>query len=183
MKMILALLLSLVCHVAWAEPLFYVLDLRHTGDAVLHVSSQGMSPKAALPYVVVDTSAMKCCFHTGPKPGERRSTISINEDTPPLSSEDGAETVQFGGYVTVVPRDKRGIVDALAFGLAGMTSVTAKGERTYEVVVRGHAKPVIVRHCLGAEGVNFRLYKRAADRKPYATFYYALGYDTEPDCR
>lgn len=183
MKLILALLLSLVCHVVLAEPLFYVLDLRHTGDAVLHASGQSVSPKASLPYIVVDTPGMKCCFRTGSKPGRRRSAISLNEDAPPLSLEEGAEAVQLAGYVTVIPTDRREAVDALAFGLAGMTSVRAKGERTYEIVVEGRAKPVIVRHCLGAEGVNFRLYQRAADRKPYATFYYALGYDTEPDCR
>jgi hypothetical protein len=183
MKTICAVLLLLVCQVVWAEPLFCGLDLRHTGDAVLHASSQGMTPKAVLPYVVVDTPIMKCCFHIGSKPGQRRSTIGINEDTPPLSSEDGAETVQLSGHVTIVPTDTRGVVDALAFGLAGLTSITPKRERTYEIVVRGRAKPVTVKHCLGAEGVNFCLFQRAAHRKPYATFYYALGYDTEPDCR
>jgi hypothetical protein len=181
MKLILAVLL-LVCNVLRAEPSFYVLDLRHTGDAVLHASSQSFSPTAALPYVVLDTPAMKCCFHAGRKPGQRKSPIKINEDAPLLSSQEGEETFQLAGYVTSGPAGTRGAVGTLAFGFAGMTSVAAKGMRTYEIAVRGSAEPVIVRHCLGAEGVNFRLYRHVADRKPYATYYYGLGYDTEPNC-
>ena len=73
--------------------------------------------------------------------------------------------------------------DKLAFGIEGMTSMQPKGKRTYEVVVEQYAKPVIVRQCLGAEGVNFRLYHSLADKKPFATYYFALGYDVKADCR
>lgn len=183
MKVMLALPLSLVCQVVSAESSFYLLVLRHTGDAVLHANSQRVSQEAALPYVVVDTTAMQCCFHIGPKPGPRKSRVRFNEDTRPLVSEEGTKTFQFAGDISRAATDTGGAVDALAFGLVGMTSVAAKGKRTYEIAMRGSASPVIVRHCLGAEGVNFRLYRHAGDRKPYATYYYALGHDTEPDCQ
>ncbi|MFC5510181.1 hypothetical protein ACFPOU_03440 [Massilia jejuensis] len=183
MKVMLALLLSSVCEVVSAEPLFYLLVLRHTGDAVLHANSQRVLQEAALPYVVVDTTAMQCCFHIGPKPDTRKLPVRFNEDTRLSVSEEGAATFQFAGHMSRAPADVGGAVDALALGLVGMTSVAAKGERTYEIAVRGSAGPVIVRHCLGAEGLNFRLYRHAGDRQPYATYYYALGHDTEPDCQ
>jgi hypothetical protein len=74
-------------------------------------------------------------------------------------------------------------VDKLAFGIEGMSAVTARGKRTYEVAMPKNGSPVIMRHCLGVEGVNFRLYHSMADKKPYASYYFALGYDTKPDCR
>jgi hypothetical protein len=183
MKLLCALLLAVVGHVAAAEPLFYILDVRHTGDAVLHSSSQGVSPKVALPYVLVDTPGMKCCFHVGLKPGQREPLIKIDRDAPPMSSDEGDETVQFLGYVNTPPTGTRGTLDSLAFGLAGMRSVSAKGKHAYEIALQESSKRVILRHCLGTEGINFRLYHHAADRKPYAMYYYAVGYDTKPDCR
>lgn len=183
MKLLCAVFLALVSCGALAEPLFYVLDLRHTGDAVIHASDKSISPTVALPYIVVDSPGMACCVKVGRKPGQRKPPIRIDEDAPRLSSEDGEETFQVPGYVNVVPAGARGSVDTLAFGLVGMTSVSAKGKRTYEIMMRGSAKPVVVGHCLGAEGVNFRLYHRVGDARPYATYYYALGYDIEPDCQ
>jgi hypothetical protein len=183
MKLLCAVFLALVSCGAVAEPLFYVLDVRHTGDAVIHASSKGIEPAVALPYIFVDSPGMKCCFKVGLKPGHRKPLIKVDEDAPRLSSEEGEETFQVPGYVNVLPMGARGAADTLAFGLVGMTSVAVKGKRTYEIVVRDGAPPVIVGHCLGAEGVNFRLYHRVGDAKPYATYYYALGYDTEPDCR
>ncbi len=185
MKLLCAILLSLLGQaVAAADaPLFYVVDVRHSGDAVLHVSTNSVPPKTELPYVIVDTPVMTCCFRLGAKaPG--RKPIKIDEDAPPLTSEEGEETFQFAGYVTTAPvAAQRGSADKLAFGVEGMTSVLQKGKRTYEIVVPQQPKPVIVRHCLGVEGVNFRLYRTLTDKKPYATFYYSLGYDVKPDCR
>jgi len=182
MKPLCFLFLVLVGQVAAAEPLFYVLDVRHTGNAVLHASGKNVSPRVARPYIVVDAPGMACCFKVGPKPGQRKPAVTIDEDATRLSSETGEEIFQFAGYVNVPPAGANGAVDALAFGLVGMSSVSAKGERTYEIMVGGSAKPVVLRHCLGAEGVNFRLYRHAGDIKPYATYYYSLGYDIEPDC-
>jgi len=42
---------------------------------------------------------------------------------------------------------------------------------------------VFVRTCYSGEGLRVRLYHRLADRKPYASYYYYLGYDVEPTCR
>lgn len=183
MKLFCVLFLALLGQVAAAEPQFYVLDVRHNGDAVLHASSRSVSPKAALPYVLVDSPAMECCFHTGLKPSQRKSTVKIDEDAPQLTSEEGDETYQHAGYVVRSPRGATGAMDKLAFGLEGMTSVRLKNKKTYEIVFRKGAKPVIVKHCLGVEGVNFRLYHSIADRAPYASYYFALGYDTAPDCQ
>jgi hypothetical protein len=182
MKLLCVLFLALAGHEAAAEPLFYVLDVRHTGDAVLHASGKNVSPTVARPYIVVDAPRVECCFKVGLKPGQRKPAVKIDEDAPPLSSEKGEETFQFSGYVDVVPTGARGAVDTLAFGFVGMSSVSPKGKRTYEVMMGDRAKPVVVSHCLGAEGVNFRLYHRVGDTKPYATYYYSLGYDIEPDC-
>lgn len=182
MKLLCAVFLALVSCGAVAEPLFYVLDLRHTGEAVIHASGKNISSTVALPYIVVDEPGMACCVKVGRKPGQRRPPIRIDDDSPRLSSEEGEETFQVPGHVNVVQKGARDAVDTLAFGLVGMTSVSAKGKRTYEIMMRGTAKPVVVRDCLGAEGVNFRLYHRMGDAKPYATYYYALGYDIEPDC-
>lgn len=165
------------------SPPFYVVDVRHNGDAVLHVSTNNVPPKVELPYIVVDTPVMACCFQLGPKaPG--RKAIKIDEDAAPLTSEEGEETFQFAGHVTRVPLTRqRNAADKLAFGIEGMRSVQLKGKRTYEVLVEHYAQPVIVRHCLGVEGVNFRLYHSLADKKPFATYYFALGYDVKADCR
>lgn len=182
MKLLGSLFLALADHGVAAEPPFYVLDVRHTGDAVLHASGKDISPTVARPYIVVDTPRLECCFKVGPKPGQRKPAVKIDEDAPRLSSEQGEETFQLPGYVNIAPTGARGAVDTLAFGLVGMRSVSARGKRIYEVMMANSAKSVVVKHCLGAEGVNFRLYHRAGDPKPYATYYYALGYDTEPDC-
>jgi len=183
MKLLCALFLALVSYCAAAEPLFYVLDVRHTGDAVMHASGKDISSTGALPYIFVDAPWMECCFRGGPKPGQRRQPINVDEAAPRLSSEESEETFQRPGYVNVAPTGARGAVDRLAFGLVGMTAVSAKGTRTYQVMLRNSTQSVVVKHCLGAEGVNFRLYHHVGDAKPYATYYYALGYDTEPDCR
>lgn len=185
MRLLGALLSSVFCQaVSAADGLpLYVVDIRHNGDAVLHVGTKDVPPKVELPFVVVDMPVMACCFRLGPKaPG--RKMIKIDEDAPPLTSEEGEETFQFAGHVTTPSlATPHHAVDSLAFGIEGMTSMQPKGRRTYEIVLAHYAKPVIVRHCLGVEGVNFRLYHALADKKPFATYYLALGYDVKADCR
>lgn len=186
MKQILFVILALITQASSAAsaPAFYVLDLRHTGDAVLHTSIAKLPPKVELPYVVLETPKMDCCFRTGRKPGSSMSPIRIDEDAPPFMSVDGDEIFQVPGYVTPSRIASANVgTDRLAFGIDGMTSVTVRGKQTYEVATAQGGGPVIVRHCLGAEGVNFRLYHSMADKKPYASYYFALGYDTKPDCR
>lgn len=185
MKSIYLVLLSLCCALSHAadRPEFYVLDVRHTGEAVLHANTDQI-PKADQQYALADTGTVNCCFRFGTKPGMRKPSIKIDEDAPPLTSSIGEETYPFPGYLTAQPgAGKRAASDTLAFGVVGMTGVTAKGKNTYEVALGDDNKPLFVRKCLGAEGVNFRLYHNLADKKPFVTYYFALGYDTKPDCR
>lgn len=161
-------------------PAFYVVDLRHTSGAILHSSSQSPVPRLGLPFVVLQSTEAQCCFSLGLRPGQRKSPLKIDEDAPPLSSEEGDETFQSSGFVTrpSIAGDK----DRIAFSLEGMSDVTLRGKGSYEITTGGKGK-VFVRHCLGSEGVNFRLYHTAKDRNPYATYYFALGYPVKPDCR
>jgi hypothetical protein len=185
MKSIFAVLLSLCCSLAPAAdtPEFYVLDVRHTGEAVLHANVDHI-PKTDQQYALADVATINCCFRFGTKPGMRKPTIKIDEAAPPLTSSIGEETYQFPGYLTAQPGAvKRAASDTLAFGVVGMTSMTTRGKDTYEVAFSDGTKPVFVRKCLGAEGVNFRLYHGLTEKKPFVTYYFALGYDTTPDCR
>ena len=161
-------------------PAFYVVDLRHTGDAILHSSSQSPVPRSGLPFVVLQSAETQCCFRPGLRPGQRKSSLKIDEDAPPLTSEEGDETFQSLGFVT--RSLSGGEKDRIAFGLENMSNVTLRGKGSYEVATNGKGR-VFVRHCLGTEGVNFRLYNSAQDKKPYATYYFALGYPVKPDCR
>jgi hypothetical protein len=185
MKLIYGLIMALNCGIAIAaeRPMFYVLDVRHTGEAVLHANNDKI-PKTDQPYILVDTNKINCCFRFGIKPGTGKSTIKIDEDAPPLTSSKGEEIYQLPGYITATSTGaKKSGEDTLAFGLPGMRAVSVKAKGTYEVTVEGQEKPVIIRQCLGAEGVNFRLYHTLTEKKPYVTYYFALGYDTKADCK
>jgi hypothetical protein len=185
MKFIHIFFVLLCCGIAHAAdtPRFYVLDVRHTGEAVLHANS-GHIPKTDQQYALADTGTVNCCFRFGTKPGLRKPSIRLDENAPPLTSSIGEDTYQFPGYVTAQPgTGKLAASDTLAFGVVGMASITSKGKDTYEVAFSDGSKPLFVRKCLGAEGVNFRLYQGLADKKPFVTYYFALGYDTKPDCR
>ena len=185
MKFIGTLLLILICGTSSAAdlPEFYVLDMRHSGEAMLHTNADQI-PRTDQRYVLADTATIGCCFRFGTKPGMNKPTIRIDDDAPPLTSSKGEETYHFPGYLTAkAGSETYGDRDALAFGIIGMTGVAAKGKSTYEVTFSDNRKPVYVRQCLGAEGVNFRVYHGLADKKPYVTYYFALGYDTKPDCR
>jgi hypothetical protein len=185
MKSICIFFLCLFCRLSHAAepPEFYVLSVRHTGEAVLHANTDHV-PKADQQYALADTGAVNCCFRFGTKPGVHKPSIKIAEDAPPLTSSIGEEMYRFPGYLTAQPgAGKRAASDTLAFGVVGMTGVTAKEKNTYEVAFGDGTKPLFVRKCLGAEGVNFRLYHGLAEKKPFVTYYFALGYDTKPDCR
>jgi hypothetical protein len=183
MKFIVGLLLSwFACSAVAAEShAFYVINVRHTGEALLHTDLKTI-PRTDQPYVLVNTKAAACCFRFGAKPGVRKPSVKINEDEPPFSSPLSDESYQNIGYITTAPEKGKPITDALAFGMVGMTAVSSKGKKTYEVAFSHDSKPVIVKTCMGTEGVNFRLYETLADKKPYATYYYYLGYDVERDC-
>lgn len=160
-------------------PVFYVVDLRHTGDAILYSTSQLPVPRSGLQYVVVDTQGARCCFHPGSRSGQRKSLLKIDEGAPALSSEEGDKIFQTIGFANIA--STAGGTDTLAVGVSRMLSVTSRGRRTYEFATDSREN-VIVRHCLGVEGVNFRLYRSIKAKIPYASYYFALGYSVKPDC-
>jgi hypothetical protein len=179
-------LVSLACALWFALanaaelPAFYVVDMRHTGDAILHSSSQYVASRSGVPFVVLHTREAQCCFSPGRRPGQRNPHVRIDEDAPPLSSEEGDDTFQSIGFVNrALAGGQKG---QIAFGLEGMSNVRARRRGGYEIAIKGKRK-VFVRHCLGTEGVNFRLFHSLHDKKPYATYYFALGYPVKPDCR
>lgn len=184
MKLLAALCLASCLNTAWAtgSPDFYVVDVRRSQDAILHsVKKVGTAAGAGLPYVMLDAGKQVCCFKAGPKPGERKSPLKIDADAPPLSSEKDEDSYQLIGHVTGTPAQTSGRAK-LAFGVEGMTRAIPRGAKTYEVTTAEGGGTVVVRHCLATEGVNFSLYRSLKDKTPYATYYYALGYEIEPDC-
>lgn len=128
MKFICTLLLFLRCGISNAadRPEFYVLDMRHTGEAVLHTNTEPI-PKTDQRYVLADTATIDCCFRFGTKPGSSKPRINIDDDAPPLTSSRGEETYRFPGYLTSKPASrKHGDGDALAFGMIGMKGVSSR---------------------------------------------------------
>lgn len=63
-----------------------------------------------------------------------------------------------------------------------MQSVTQKKRDIYQVTLQAGA-PVFVHSCYTGEGLRLRLFRRLSDKKPYASYYYYLGYEVEPTCR
>jgi hypothetical protein len=152
---------------------FYVVDLRHADSAALHTASRSMSAGTELPYVLSASSGrMACCFRVGPV-ATGSDLLFDGEDNP---------LFEFSGYLAgkSAGKDERG---GVGFGLVGMTAVRGKGADIWEVSMGQGDGSVIVRQCTGSEGVHFRLYRGKTDRKPFADYYFALGYDTEPSCR
>jgi len=174
MRLVCALVLAALCPIPGAAqaPAFYVVDLRHAGSATLHSANRSISAGTELPYVLPDSSRMACCFRVGPV-GTGSDLLFDGEDRP-LFAFPGDLVGKSAG------KAERG---GLGFGLAGMTAVKGKGADTWELSMGQGARSVIVRQCTGSEGVHFRLYRGKADRKPFADYYFALGYDTEPSCR
>jgi hypothetical protein len=184
MRFVCALVLAALCPIPGVAQTqaFYVVDLRHAGGAALHTASRSMSAGAELPYVLSDSSRMACCFRVGSKPGAHKSSNNTRTGSGLLFDDEDNPLFEFSGYLVGKSAEKadRG---SLGFGLVGMTAVKGKGMGTWEVSMGQGAGPVIVRQCTGAEGMRFRLYRGRADGKPFAGYYFALGYDTEPSCR
>ena len=156
-----------------ADAPFYFIDIVDKGNAVLYNESKS-APKGDLSYALVDQVAAGCCVRarTG------KPTGKADDDADKFMADNGKEifghAVQFSGAKKPEP--------ALAYGFEGMQSVTKKGRDTYQVTLQA-GDPVFVRTCYSGEGMRVRLYHRLADRKPYASYYYYLGYDVEPTCR
>ena len=152
---------------------FYVIDIADKGKATLYSDSQS-APKADLAYVPVDTATSGCCFRarTGTPRGKVDDDVVkfVADDDKPIFSH----TARFNGARQPEPE--------LAYGFEGMQAVTKKGRGTYQVTLQT-GDPVFVRTCFSGEGMRLRLFRRLADRKPYASYYYYLGYDVKPTCR
>lgn len=175
--MFLLALAAAACHAA--DPAFYVVDIRHNGDAMLHATEEKVDPSAKRIVTVLGGPGSTCCFLFGAQ-SKGQAKLKVDNDDPLLSSSRGDEAYQYlGAYKPETPDQP---ADRLAFGFKDMRAARLVGKRTYEVTFADAAKPVIVRHCLGTEGVNFLLYHSAKDAKPYVSYYFALGYDVTPDC-
>ena len=162
-------------------PAFYVIAARDNGDALLHSSVKSINPKAALPLVVLGKDKIDCCFYFGARKAGIKSSIKVDPDLAPYSSEADEETYQLPGFVK--PDVAAVAADKLAFGMEGLSAVRHTGKGSYELTVAGSSSPVTMKHCTGSEGMNFKLYRNARDKKPYASYYYAFGYDVKSDCR
>jgi hypothetical protein len=183
MKQICALLLSLsfrACCLA-ANPTFYALDIRANNDALLHSSQESVDQTQKLPLTLLGSDESTCCFVFGAQSKSKGgSVLKVNNEQPLLSSSRGDETYQFlGGYRPAVGGNAS---NKLGFGFNGMSGVKLVGKRTYEVTFADASPSVFVQHCLGSEGVNFRLYHALNDKKPFIKYYFALGYEVKPDC-
>ncbi|WP_371766139.1 hypothetical protein [Massilia sp.] len=156
-----------------ADAPFYFIDIADKGKAVLYSESQS-APKGDLSYALVDRVSMGCCF----KAAARKPAGKTDDDTVKFVADDDkpifSHPVQLGGAKKPEPDQ--------AYGFEGMQTVTKKGRDAYQVTLQAGG-PVFVRTCYSGEGLRVRLYHRLADQKPYASYYYYLGYDVEPTCR
>ena len=156
-----------------ADAPFYFIDIANNGKAILY-SEAKTAPKGDLSYALVDRVSAGCCFKaTGRKPAGKADDDTVKfmaDDDKPIFSH----AVQFSGA--------RKLELDQAYGFEGMQAVTKKGRDTYQVTLQA-GDPVFVRTCFSGEGMRVRLYHRLADKKPYASYYYYLGYDVEPTCR
>jgi hypothetical protein len=170
-----ALAASVACQAV--EPVFYMVDIRHDGDAMLH-TTEAKTSAVKRPLTVLGNAASDCCFVPGAQ--SKGTRLKVDNDDPRLSSSRGDETFAYLGAYR--PAHADAARDRLGFGFKDMRTARLIGKRTYEVTFTDATKPVVVRHCLGTEGVNVMLYHSAQDAKPYVSYYYALGYDVESDC-
>jgi len=164
-----------------ADQAFYAVDIRANRDALIHSAHEKIDRSQKLPFAVLGSGESSCCFVFGAQSRAGGApALKVNDDEPLLSSSRGDETYQFPGAYRPAVAEKP--ENKLGFGLEGMSSAKLIGNRTYEVTFADASAPVFVRHCLGSEGVNFKLFHSLSDKKPYVKYYFALGYDVKPDC-
>lgn len=165
-----------------ANPGFYVLYIDADNNAMLHTTQEKIDRGQRLALTVLESKQATCCFVFGAQAKNKggRMALKVNNDQPLLSSSIGEETYQFLGAFRPAVTEKAD--NRLAFGMVGMSGARLVGNRTYEVKFSDATPPVYLRHCLGLEGVNFKLYRSLNDKKPFISYYYALGYDVEANC-
>lgn len=160
-----------------ADAPFYVISIADKGNANLFSEAKS-APKGDLPYVLVEGTKTTCCFRAGPRPGARKAAGEADDDAAEMMSEEDKPIFTHAGHI-VAPAAPE---PDLAYGFEGMQAVTKKGRDAWQVTLRA-GDPVFVRTCYSGEGLRLRLFRRLSDRKPYASYYYYLGFDVEPTCR
>lgn len=160
-----------------ADVPFYVISIAGKGNANLFSEARN-APKGDLPYVLVEGTKTACCFRAGPRPGTRKAAAKADDDAAEMMSDEDKPIFRHAGHVAAPAAPEPDI----AYGFEGMQAVTKAGRDARQVTLRA-GDPVFVRTCYSGEGLRLRLFHRPADKKPYASYYYYLGYDVEPTCR
>ncbi len=165
-----------------ADPAFYVVDVADAGHAYLYTMQPDRLREHArkLPVAFFDRQGPDCCFVFGdklPRPVTDMQRMLLRER--PDGDQEGRRIAGRYGPAGKVREDEQ---PGLGFGFDGMAQVRRLDGRLQEVRFADGAPPVFVRHCTTGEGVRIALLRARTDARPYASYYYALGYDTEPDC-
>ncbi|GGC01898.1 hypothetical protein [Pseudoduganella buxea] len=165
-----------------ADPAFYVVDVADGGHAHLYTTQANIDHDQArkLPVAFFDRKGPDCCFVFGdklPRPVTDMQRMLLREQ--PDGDEEGRRIAGRYAPAGMVRKDDW---PGLGFGFDGMGKVRRLDAMTHEVRFADSAPPVFVRHCTTGEGVRIALLRARGDASPYASYYYALGYDTEPDC-
>jgi len=161
-----------------ADPSFYFISAGEKGDAVLFHDPK-LASKTDLPYALVDRPTKGCCFKAGVRRGAGKATNNGDGDNGSLMSEEDKPIVKQAGYLDSPAKTEFD----LAYGFEGMQSVARKGRDAYQVTLAAGRDSVFVRTCYSGEGLKLKLFHKLADKQPYASYYYYLGYEVEPTCR
>lgn len=165
-----------------ADPAFYVVDVADGGHAYLYTTQADRLREHArkLPVAFLDRKGLDCCFVFGdkvPRPVTDMQRMLL------LERPDGDEEGQrIAGRYAPAGKVRKDDWPGLGIGFDGMAKVRQLDTQTHEVRFADGAPSVFVRHCTTGEGVRIALLRARGDASPYASYYYALGYDTEPDC-
>lgn len=163
-----------------AAPAFYFVSIDDKDNALLFSDAQ-RAPIGALPYVLIDRADKRCCFKAGIRPGAKKPVRKNEGDGHAgglMSGEDKPILKQVGHIDSPAKTEAD-----FAYGIEGMQSVTRKRPDTYQITLQAGSAPIFVHTCYSGEGLRLQLFRRLADKTPYASYYYYLGYDVEPTCR
>ncbi len=167
-----------------ADPAFYVVDVADGGHAYLYTMQAGFDQMRGrarkLPVAFFDRKGLDCCFVFGdklPRPVTDMRRMLLREL--PDGDEEGR---RIAGRYAPAGKVRQDHWPGLGIGFDGMVNVRQLDAQTHEVRFADGAPPVFVRVCTTGEGVRIALLREAGATTPYASYYYALGYDTEPDC-
>ncbi len=165
-----------------ADPAFYVVDVADSGHAYLYTTQADhlRDRVRKLPVAFFDRKGPDCCFVFGdklPRPVTDMQRMLLREGA--NGDEEGR---RIAGRYAPAGKVRKDDWPGLGFGFDGMGQVRRLDAMTHEVRFADSAPPVFVRACTTGEGVRIALLRERGAARPYANYYYALGYDTEPDC-